>query len=109
MTTTGGIEVEIDPLYSDARKWDSERENLHNIGLATRNLKLGSEELTAITSMSGFQEIYEQARVGVSRLLVEASDYFGDIANQLRSTAQQYEHDDISGSEVISRAGEQEI
>ncbi len=97
------VDVALDAMRSDADVWKAAADGLNKPTSAIDELALTPADVSVWAAEHGFDSTYEQARVAIREMLVQAQDYFGRIGRNLESAADQYESDDARAAEKLNK------
>lgn len=96
MTTPTGeqVEVSIQALRDDARRWLDMADQLRDAATAGERLDLNAFHFTGLGHLLGIDELYNQVQQAIVTLLHQGSSNFDEVATALKAAADGYEQDE---------------
>ena len=104
MSSGGGIDVALEALRSDAKKWNTAAQDLSDPLGALDSLEVTVADVSIFAQWAGLDKSFNDATSAMTDVLQKASKYFGKIGSDLEEAAKEYETDDDKGVHEVKGA-----
>lgn len=101
MTPGGGINVALEAMRSDAKKWETAAHDLSEPLSALGSLHVEVADVSIFAQWAGLDVSFNEATSALEDVIKKASEYFAKVGSDLNQAAQEYQSDDEKGMHEI--------
>lgn len=104
MSPGGGVNVALEALRSDAKKWETAAQGLSEPLDALRALDVELADVSVFAQWAGLDASFNEATSALEEVLKKASEHFRKIGSDLDEAANEYKTDDEKGMHEVQGA-----
>lgn len=104
MSPGGGVNVALEALRSDAKKWESAAQGLSGPLNAVGSLDVDLADVSIFAQWAGLDQSFNDATSAMEEVIAKAAEYFRKIGSDLNEAAKEYQTDDEKGMHQVQGA-----